>query len=242
MEILGNINKDGENSGSSVEKLDENVTCEKHQLELECYCVDCKEILCTKCVFRDHRRHKTQSLEETSGHISKEVDGYLELIKAKITSLNENLNLTRNKMDRIRALTVSTKKMIKEQADILKAKRDKDEQSLIAEVEQQSGAFLEALTKESNNQYREIISLKNLETRTAAIFKNVNRIKAVQEFNSGLLEQLKISSKFQPQDQTKISPFTIQIVPSLLNLENIVGAFTVVDSDTSYAQTSIIFY
>jgi hypothetical protein len=213
-----------------------NDTCHEHQSPLEYCCLDCKKILCARCVVRDHRPHEIQSLEETLADITKEINICLQHLNQKSLRVRENQTVTVSKIDQVKEAKASLIICIKQHADHLRKQIDEDEQVLITKVEQQTGKILDSLNDEKCLHDRELTSLETLEAWATTITQNVNGSKAVEEFHGGLLERLKASRLSPIPDKSTASQYKSKFTPSvLIQPENIIGDATLENTGASHA-------
>jgi hypothetical protein len=229
IELLENINLNTRESArsSNIAKLDLKDTCAEHMIELECYCVDCKKIICTKCIGQHHRRHDIQTLDKALADINKEADNYLRGLKDKSSILLENRSVTRQKIDQVQQVKDNEIKRIKEQAERKIERIDQDEKSLIAEVEKQTGTVLDALKEEQQYQDSKITSIETLEVWATTVSANITGSNAIKEFHDGLIEQLKIASQSPIPGAKEAPEYNIKFMPNVFNKpENCIGTLT----------------
>jgi hypothetical protein len=247
LELLENINisktsEDGKALGNKVDKPDASDNCSEHELPIECYCVECRKLLCARCVVRDHRRHDIQTLEETLTAISEEANGYLRQMQIKSDCMKVNQSITERNINHVEETKDKAIKCIKEHADKQRGKLNEDEQALILEVQQKADLVLDTLKQDRNNQEKEITSLETLDVWGSTTIQSGSALKAIEEFHGGLLQRLKNSSQAPLPEKTKICSHIINFAPSEFNiLDNSIGSVNIntyyLEKKTSFASS-----
>ena len=156
-------------SADSEQAIDEIYYCESHSDQImDFYCTECQKIICLKCKCTSHIHHRTETIQNTTTSITKDIKKSLEIVRKHITELHdENTRLT----EQVDTIENEHAKQVKECKTI--------KQELVSEIEKWETETLAVLNEAKQENIKNVQEAMEVNKRQITIKESISKLTTV---------------------------------------------------------------